>query len=74
LALRDAVFDPVEAHVNSFGVALFDSVVGHAGGTGLVSLDWSGWLGMAHLGEGGTKTPLLGTMTEMPGLAGFLLV
>ena len=55
LVVGDAVFDPVEAHVNGFGRTLFDSVVGDAGGAGIVSLDGSGWLGMAHLGEGGAE-------------------
>ena len=32
LALGDVVFDPVEAHVDGFSAALFDSVVGNAGG------------------------------------------
>jgi hypothetical protein len=30
LALGDVVFDPVEAHVDGFSAALFDSVVGNA--------------------------------------------
>jgi hypothetical protein len=30
LALEDAVFDPVKAHVDGFGAALFDSVIGNA--------------------------------------------
>ena len=55
LVFGDAVFDPVEAHVNGFGTTLFDSVVGDAGSAGIVSLDGSGWLGMAHLGEGGAE-------------------
>ena len=54
LALVDAVSDPVEAHVNGFGATLFDSVVCNAGGAGIVGLDGSGRLGMAHLGESGS--------------------
>jgi uncharacterized protein YejL (UPF0352 family) len=33
LVLGNAVADPVEAHVNGFGSAVFDSVIGNALGT-----------------------------------------
>jgi hypothetical protein len=55
LAMGDAVSDPVEAHVDGFGAALFYSVVGNARCTGVVGLDWSGWLWMSHLSEGGPE-------------------
>ncbi len=55
LALGDAVSDPVEAHVDGFGAALFDGVVGNARGTGVVGLDGSGWLWMSHPGESGPE-------------------
>jgi hypothetical protein len=55
LALGDAVFDPAEARGNGVEATLFDSVVGYAGGTSIVGLDGSGWLGMVHLGEGGAE-------------------
>jgi hypothetical protein len=35
LALGDAIIYPVEAHVNGFGAALFDGVIGDAGSTGI---------------------------------------
>ena len=55
LAFGDAVFDPVEAHVDGFGAALFDSVIGNAGGAGVIGLDGSGWLGMPHFVECGAE-------------------
>ena len=48
LALAFAIFQPVESHVNGLGTALFDGVVGDTGGTTVVDLNGSGWLGMAH--------------------------
>jgi hypothetical protein len=71
LAFGDAVFDPVEAHVNGFGATLFDSVVGYAGSTGIVSLDGSGWLGMAHLGEGGAEPGTIFGIVEEGAKFGF---
>ena len=41
-AVVDAIFDPIKAHVYSLDTALFDGVVGNAGGTGVVGLDWGG--------------------------------
>ena len=38
LALADTIANPVEAHIDSFGTLLFDSVVGDAGGSAVVSL------------------------------------
>jgi hypothetical protein len=34
--LGDAIFDPVEAHVNGFGAASFDGVIGDDGSLGIV--------------------------------------
>ena len=48
LVLGDAVADPIEAHVDSFGSALFDGVVGYALGTFIVGDDGSGRLRVAH--------------------------
>ena len=52
LALGDAVSDPVESHVNCLGLSLFHRVQGKAHRYFVISLDWSGWLGMSHFGEG----------------------
>ena len=51
LALGNAVLDPVETHVHDAGAALLDSVIDDASGAGVVSLDWSGRLGVAHFCE-----------------------
>ena len=55
LVLTDAVADPVETHVHSFGAFLFDGVVGEAGGCGVVSLDWRSGLWVAEFCEGDTE-------------------
>ena len=55
LALVDTVTDPVKTHVDSFGAALLDGVVGNPSGTGIVCLDRSGVLGVAHAFESVTK-------------------
>lgn len=47
VALADSVADPIKAHVYGFGSTLFDFVVDDAFGNGIVSLDWSGRLGVA---------------------------
>ena len=48
LALFDLVSNPVEAHINGFGLLLFDRVIGNAFGTRVVCLDGSGWLGVSQ--------------------------
>ena len=55
LALVDTVSDPIKAHVDGFRAALLDGVVGNPSGTGIVCLDWSGVLWVAHAFESGTK-------------------
>ena len=55
LALFDAIADPVKAHVHGFRTSLFDGAVGDSGGAGIVGLDWSGWLWMAHVLKRGSK-------------------
>jgi hypothetical protein len=52
LLLTDAVFDPVEVHVDGFGPFLFDGVVGKSRGGGIVGLRWRGWLWMASFSKG----------------------
>ena len=53
LALAYTVTDPVEAHVNCLGSFLFDGVIGDAGGSAVVSLDGSRWLGVTEFFKGG---------------------
>jgi hypothetical protein len=47
-SLLDPISDPVETHVDGMGALLLDVVVGNAAGSGIVGLDWHGWLWMAH--------------------------
>ena len=47
LTLANAIADPIETHVNSFGAFLFDRVVGDTGGGSVVSDEDCGWLRMA---------------------------
>ena len=51
LALDRAILQPIKAHVDSFGAALFDCVIHDAGGATVVNLEGSRWLWMAHLVE-----------------------
>ena len=51
LALADAIADPVEAHVDGLGAALFDGVIEDARGTGIVDLDGCDRLWPAHFAE-----------------------
>jgi hypothetical protein len=55
VSLLDAVADPVKTHIHGFGSALFDCFVADAGGAGIVGLDGSGRLGIAHVCESGSK-------------------
>jgi hypothetical protein len=48
LALIDSVLDPVEAHVNSARLLLFDVVIGDPTSRRIVSLDWCWWLWVSH--------------------------
>ena len=69
LALFDSVLEPVEAHVDSFGAALFDSVREDAVGDGIVGFEGSWWLGMAKLNEGlSDGTAILGSHEGGAGL------
>jgi hypothetical protein len=36
----DTIFDPVDTHVNGFGAASLDGVIGYTGGAGRVGFDW----------------------------------
>ncbi len=48
LAFVDAVANPIEAHVDGFGAALFDSVVGDTSSACVVGSHWGGWLWRAQ--------------------------
>ena len=54
LIVGDTVADPVEAHVDGFGSALLDGVVGESNCNFIVGLDGSCRLGMAHFDECGS--------------------
>ena len=64
LPLSNAIAHPVKAHVNGFGAALLDSAIGNAGGTGVVCLNWSWWLGMAHVGQSGAQPGRIFSIVE----------
>jgi hypothetical protein len=51
VALGNLILNPIEAHVNGFGATLLYSSVCDACSTGVISLDWAWWLGMAHVLE-----------------------
>ncbi len=48
LALLQMVMYPIEMHVHSFLLALFDSVIDNATGGIVVSLEWCGRLGVSQ--------------------------
>jgi hypothetical protein len=48
LALVNMITNPIKAHVDGFGLFLFDSVIGNAGGSAVVGLDGGGGLGVAY--------------------------
>ena len=50
-----SVFEPVVSHVDGFGSALFDSVVGDACSGSVIGSDWSWWLGMTEFFKAGTN-------------------
>ena len=53
IALAYPVPDPVKMHVHGFGAALFDSVIGNAGSTCIVSVDmWCGLLLVSEFSKG----------------------
>ena len=51
LSLADAVTDPIKAHVHGFGLLLFYTIVGNAGGSGVVGYHWCWWLWVAKFLE-----------------------
>jgi hypothetical protein len=52
MSLADAVPNPIKVHIHGFGLALFDCVVGDAGGSAVVGDQWGGWLWMAKFFQG----------------------
>ncbi len=52
LALVPAIPKPIEMHVNSFGVFLFDSVIGNPAGSVVVGLEQGSWLWMTKFCQG----------------------
>ena len=64
ITLGDAVFDPVEAHVDGFGAALFDGIIGNTGGAGIICLDGRGGLRVTHIFQGGAKGGAVFTVVE----------
>eukprot|EP00978_Attheya_sp_CCMP212_P006281 scaffold14236_cov54-Attheya_sp.AAC.3 len=55
LALCSAILEPIKAHVDGFGAALFDCVIDDAGCTTVVDLKGCRWLGMAHFFQDDTE-------------------
>ena len=65
MALSDAISHPVEAHANRLGLELFNGVINYDFSVAVVSLDWSGWLWLSHLLNGGADdTTILGIVEE----------
>jgi hypothetical protein len=64
LALLDSIADPVEAHVNCFGSALFYCFVGNASGTGIVGLNLCCCLRMSHFLECNAEWDAVASVVE----------
>ena len=71
LALSYTVPDPVETHVDGAGAVLLDGVVGDAASGGIVSLDWCGRLGVAHVGKSTTEDDTFFDGNEEAAVFGF---
>jgi hypothetical protein len=52
LALFDAVLEPIKAHVDGFGTALFDGAIEDPLSTFVVCANWCGGLWVAQVDEG----------------------
>eukprot|EP00978_Attheya_sp_CCMP212_P030688 scaffold113843_cov57-Attheya_sp.AAC.1 len=50
-----AILEPIKAHVDGFGAALFDCVIDNASSTTVVNLKGCRWLGMAHFFQDDTE-------------------
>ena len=55
MTLFDTVANPVESHVYGPRALLIDSVIGDSTGGGIVGLDGSSFLSVAHFLQGGSK-------------------
>eukprot|EP00978_Attheya_sp_CCMP212_P005112 scaffold11298_cov50-Attheya_sp.AAC.3 len=55
LAFCSSILEPVKAHVDGFGAALFDCVIDDASRTAGVDLKGCRWLGMAHFFQDDTE-------------------
>jgi hypothetical protein len=65
LFLLDAVFNPVETHVNGFRTSLLDGFVGNAGGTSVIGLNRGRWLNVTKLVESDPESGgVLGVVKE----------
>ena len=52
LSLSNAVADPIETHINGFGMFLFDGVISNSVCSTVVGLDRCGWLWVPQLFKG----------------------
>ena len=67
LALSVGVSDPVDPHIDSFGVAVFDVIVGKPDGGLVVGLEWCCRWGVAEFFKGGLHgAGLLGSEEGCP--------
>jgi hypothetical protein len=65
LFLLDAVFNPVETHVNGFRTSLLDGFVGNSGGTSVIGLNRGRWLNVAKFVESDPESgSVLGVVKE----------
>ena len=72
LFLPLSITNPVEAHIHCFGSALDYCVSEYANGTFVVELEWSGALGVANFGEGGSHGNGVFSVYESGSCFGFL--
>ena len=71
LALDRTVLEPIKAHVDVFGAALFDGVIDDSGGTTVVNLEGCRWLRMAHFGQDDTEGNAFAGIEETGAQFGF---
>ena len=64
LILAFTVLEPVVLHVNGFGPALFDGLVGNADSCGVVTSYWCWWLGVPHYFERDADGNCINTIVE----------
>jgi hypothetical protein len=67
LTLLHSTFNPIESHVHSLPLSLFDGVVDYAGCAFLVGLKWSGGLQVPHFSQYNMEwTCILGIIEARP--------